>query len=84
MWRCRHAIQTPSGRDFRYALAKTESPSLWIMIAGPYSAPDAAGRAANARRLNQAAALVWAAGHVPIIGVNLALPIIDADKRPNA
>ncbi|MBI3516171.1 MAG: DUF4406 domain-containing protein [Proteobacteria bacterium] len=53
---------------------------MWIMVAGPYSAgaPDAAGRAANLRALNAAALAVWRKGHVPIIGVNLALPIIEA------
>ena len=53
---------------------------MWIMVAGPYSAgaPDAAARAANLRTLNEAALAVWRKGHVPIIGVNLALPIIEA------
>ena len=57
---------------------------LWVMIAGPYpggASSDAerdAGRAANYRRLNEAAEQVLARGHVPVIGVNLALPIIAA------
>ncbi|MEM7526415.1 MAG: DUF1937 family protein [Pseudomonadota bacterium] len=54
--------------------------SLWIMVAGPYGAggADAAQRAANLADLNRAALQVLAAGHVPIIGVNMALPVIEA------
>jgi hypothetical protein len=53
---------------------------MWIMISGPYSsgAVDSAGRAANLRMLNLAALAVFRKGHIPVIGVNLALPIIDA------
>lgn len=50
----------------------------WIMIAGPYrsgaSTPEA--RQANLDALNRAAVSVHAKGHVPIVGVNLALPMI--------
>lgn len=55
-------------------------PALWIMIAGPYSSNGATApqRAHNLLVLNQAASRVFAAGHVPIIGVNLALPVIQA------
>jgi hypothetical protein len=50
------------------------------MIAGPYSsgAGDPASRAENLRKLNEAAFAVFRAGHVPVIGVNMALPIIEA------
>ena len=53
---------------------------LWIMVAGPYraGAADAEARAANLRVLNEAALAVFRRGHVPIIGVNLALPVIEA------
>ena len=53
---------------------------MWVMIAGPYrsGASDAATRAANLRTLNEAAVTLLRAGHVPIIGVNMALPMIDA------
>ncbi len=53
---------------------------LWVMIAGPYSSngADARTREANLRVLNQAALAVWALGHVPIIGVNLTLPMAEA------
>ena len=54
--------------------------AMWIMVAGPYRAgsADAATRAANLAALNEAALAVWAKGHVPVIGVNMALPMIDA------
>jgi hypothetical protein len=53
---------------------------MWIMIAGPYraGAGDAATRAANLRVLNEAALEIWRLGHVPVIGVNMALPLIEA------
>lgn len=52
---------------------------MWIMISGPYTsgAIDAAGRAANLRVLNAAALALFERGHVPIVGVNLALPLIE-------
>ena len=53
---------------------------MWIMIAGPYStgAKTDADREANLLALNQAAYQVFRRGHVPIIGVNMALPVIQA------
>jgi hypothetical protein len=53
---------------------------MWIMIAGPYraGASDPAVRAANPSKLNGAAVTLHRAGHVPIIGVNMALPMIEA------
>jgi len=53
---------------------------MWIMVGGPYGtgAKSAAERAANLARMNEAALAVWRKGHVPIIGVNLALPIVEA------
>ncbi len=52
----------------------------WIMVSGPYTAgtKDAKGRADNLRALNRAALALFRMGHVPVIGVNLALPIIEA------
>lgn len=48
------------------------------MISGPYStgANNDADREANLLALNQAAYQVFRRGHVPIIGVNMALPVI--------
>ena len=53
---------------------------MWIMIAGPYSAgaKTHADREANLLALNRAAYRVFCRGHVPVIGVNLALPVIQA------
>lgn len=53
---------------------------MWIMVAGPYSsgAKNAEERQANLDAMNRAAFLVWQKGHTPIIGVNAALPIIEA------
>lgn len=52
---------------------------MWIMVAGPYrsGSADASTRAANLAALNAAALAVWEKGHVPVIGVNMALPMID-------
>ncbi len=53
---------------------------MWIMIGGPYGtgAKSAAERAANLARMNAAALAVFRKGHVPIVGVNMALPVIAA------
>jgi len=50
------------------------------MVAGPYASggADAAQRAANLAALNDAAVALFRAGHVPVIGVNMALPMIEA------
>lgn len=52
---------------------------MWIMVCGPYgsAAADERARAANLRALNEAALALLRKGHVPLIGVNLALPIIE-------
>lgn len=60
----------------------TECKALMIMVAGPYSAPTAEGRAANLRAMNEAAAALAKIGHVPVIGVNAALPVLEAADRP--
>jgi hypothetical protein len=56
---------------------------LVIMVAGPYSAPTPEGRAANLRRMNEAAAELARRGHVPMIGVNTALPVLEAAGLPH-
>jgi len=53
-----------------------------IMVAGPYSAPTAEGRAANLAAMNRAAAGVALMGHHPVIGVNAALPVLEAAGLP--
>ena len=51
----------------------------WVMIAGPYSSGGAnpAQRAANLTAMNAAALSVFEKVHTPVIGVNMALPIIN-------
>ena len=53
---------------------------MWIMVAGPYSSggADPATRAARLQALNEAALALFRRGHVPVIGVNMALPVIAA------
>ena len=52
---------------------------LWIMVAGPYrsGSTDPAVWTENLRKLNLSAAAIFEKGHVPIIGVNMALPVIE-------
>ncbi len=47
-----------------------------IGIAGPYSAPTEEERQKNLDAMNEAAAKVLEKGHIPIIGMNAALPIV--------
>lgn len=53
---------------------------MWIMISGPYTsgAKTEAERQENLNAMNRAAYAVFQKGHIPIIGVNMALPIIHA------
>ncbi len=53
---------------------------MWVMVSGPYrgGARTEADRQANLDAMNRAAYEVFRRGHVPIIGVNAALPIIRA------
>jgi len=54
--------------------------AMWIMVAGPYATgvSDPEVRAKNLRAMNLVAVEIFRRGHVPIIGVNLALPVIQA------
>lgn len=47
-----------------------------IGIAGPYSASTEEERSRNFEAMNVAAARVYEKGHIPFIGVNMALPIV--------
>jgi hypothetical protein len=53
---------------------------MWIMVAGPYTTggAGAATRVARLAAMNRAALALFRAGHVPVIGVNMALPVIAA------
>lgn len=52
---------------------------LLIMIAGPYSSGTSSDgeRAENLRKLNETALTILKKGHIPIIGANNALPLVD-------
>jgi len=47
-----------------------------IAVAGPYSAENAEQRQKNLDALNAAAAEILKLGHIPVIGVNAALPVV--------
>lgn len=49
---------------------------MMIMVAGPYSAETERERAENLEALNRVAAQVLVKGHIPIVGLNAALPVI--------
>lgn len=56
---------------------------MWIMVSGPYAtgATSPEDRARNLAALNDAAVALFRKGHVPVVGVNLALPLCDAAGR---
>ena len=56
---------------------------MLIAVAGPYSADTAEARQRNLDAMNQAAAEVFKRGHMPVIGVNLALPVVAFLKEPD-
>jgi hypothetical protein len=49
---------------------------MLIGIAGPYSADSPEQRQRNLNALNQAGVAVLRLGHIPVIGVNAALPVV--------
>lgn len=49
---------------------------MLIAVAGPYSAETAEQRQRNLNAMNEAAAEVMRRGHIPVIGVNAALPVV--------
>jgi ribosomal-protein-alanine N-acetyltransferase len=51
-----------------------------IGVAGPYSAGTPELRQKNLDKMNQAAARLLELGHIPLIGVNAALPVVNAAK----
>lgn len=56
---------------------------MLIMVAGPYSAETREQRQENLDAMNRAAAAVLAKGHIPVIGVNAALPVVEQAKPDN-
>lgn len=59
---------------------------MWIMVSGPYRSGTATeeARAANLRAMNEAALALFRMGHVPVVGVNMALPVIEAGGEYDA
>jgi hypothetical protein len=51
-----------------------------IGVAGPYSANTAEQKQANLDAMNQAAAEVFKKGHIPFIGINVSVPVVDQMK----
>ena len=49
---------------------------MLIMVAGPYSADTESKREKNLEKINHAAVQVAQKGHVPVVGVNAALPVV--------
>jgi heme-degrading monooxygenase HmoA len=66
-----HYVQVPTSSTLK-------TPQLWIMVAGPYrsGSHDLGVWSKNLQQLNVAALAVFQKGHVPILGVNMALPMI--------
>lgn len=50
---------------------------MTIAVAGPYSADTEAQRQQNLDRMNAVADRLLEMGHVPLIGVNAALPVVN-------
>ncbi len=55
-----------------------------IGVAGPYSADTAEQRQINLENMNRAAAKLLELGHVPIIGMNAAIPVLEFANVPDA
>lgn len=54
-----------------------------IGVAGPYSADTEAERKANLDAMNETAANILELGHIPLIGVNAALPVVEKSNVEN-
>jgi hypothetical protein len=53
---------------------------MWILIAEPYSAATAEQRKENLNRINKMAHAVFRKGHIPMVGLNAALPLFGEDS----
>jgi len=54
-----------------------------IGVAGPYTAGTAEERQKNLDTMNEAAARLLELGHVPVIGMNAALPVLEKSNVPD-
>lgn len=50
---------------------------MLIAVAGPYSADTEEKMQANLNTMNDACAEVYKKGHIPVVGVNNALPVVN-------
>ena len=50
---------------------------MLIAVAGPFSADTSKQRRKNLDAMNETAARLLEAGHIPVIGVNAALPVVE-------
>lgn len=56
---------------------------MLIAIAGPYSADTVGKKKQNLDAMNEAAARIYEKGHIPVIGVNAALFVIEKLEGDN-
>lgn len=54
-----------------------------IGVAGPYSAPTAEQRQQNLDAMNEAAAKLLELGHIPLIGMNASMPVLEKAQVPD-
>ena len=54
-----------------------------IGVAGPYSAPTSEHRQLNLDAMNKVAARLLELGHIPVIGINAALPVLEKAHVPD-
>ena len=54
-----------------------------IAIAGPYYANTEKQRPRNLHKMNKVALKIYEMGHIPVIGVNAALPVVQQMKKEN-
>lgn len=80
----RSVVFTEAGLDeakrlLQQSFSSESTQRMWIMVAGPYrsGSSDPAVWAENLRKLNLSAQAIFEKGQVPIIGVNMALPVIE-------
>ena len=80
----RSVVFTESGLDeakrlLEQSFSSESTKRLWIMVAGPYrsGSSDPVVWAENLRKLNLSAKAIFEKGHLPIIEVNMALPVIE-------
>jgi hypothetical protein len=57
---------------------------MWILVCGPWRSADEAQMVENQAALNRAALAVFARGHTPVIGINMALPMAAAADDPSS